>query len=100
MATAHKWEMSPELWSLVDTMRRETEALRSTLSDLYETIDTEVTEHNDTWDERSERWQDGDKGQSVSAWIQDWISYRDDVETAMGNLDDILTTPEETPEPV
>lgn len=44
---------------------------------------TEVAgEAQSEWDERSEKWQEGDNGQAAASWIESW-------ESAAGELDEI-----------
>ncbi len=57
------------------------------LEDLKERLNVELEDFRMDFDERSERWQDSDKGQSVGAWL-------DDLEAAADELEDLPTEPD------
>jgi uncharacterized protein YukE len=72
---------------LIAEMRKRHEAVQAAVADLNVTIQeaneliTEV--HNDQevyFDERSEKWQEGDAGSAYSDWMSEWESEIEEIE--------------------
>jgi len=89
---------------IIVEMRRRHEAVQAAVADLNTTIQeaneliTEV--HNDQevyFDERSEKWQEGDAGSAYSDWMQEWDSEIDEVESPE---EDFIESFESRPEEV
>ena len=51
------------------------EAMESACTDLVEFATAFADAQQEAWDEKSERWQDGDRGQAVSSWIDEWRGF-------------------------
>jgi len=62
---------------------RLSDELAARISSLASDLGTEARELRDQWEERSERWQDGDRGTEVSAWIDEL----DDLAESLDSLD-------------
>lgn len=73
MTMAHKFELTPEAKKMV--------------AELASIMQSEHERHLEEFVSRSESWQDGDKGMSIDAWIEE-----------LGNMADALESFEERPD--
>lgn len=73
MTVAHKFRLSP--------------AVRDAVASLASDLTAEAEDHQSAWDDRSERWQEGEAGSSAAAWIE-----------SLGELADALESFPEEPE--
>lgn len=60
------WALSKDLVSKIDAVK--------------EQLGWEVEDLRNAWEEKSERWRDGDTGQEVSAWIESLESVIESLE--------------------
>ena len=51
-----------------------------TANELRETVENIVEGWRDEWDEKSERWQQSDRGLAVSDWIGEWDAFAGELE--------------------
>lgn len=60
------------------------------VSDTLDPVDLEnaVSDLREQWDEMSERWQEGDKGQAVSDWLDRLDEIVDDYNNVVSELDE------------
>lgn len=61
-----KFKLSPEV----------AEAVAKLASDLR----AEAADHQSIWDDRSEKWQEGDAGSAAASWIEDLENLADELE--------------------
>lgn len=54
--------------------------LNATLTEARNFIEDIVNERQGDYDDKSERWQDGDNGQNAQAWLQEWESGINELE--------------------
>ena len=76
--------------SNVETAREElraaTIAYNMALREAHGFVEGVASAARERWDSRSERWQDSDKGQSASTWVEAWESAASELEN--GELDE------------
>jgi uncharacterized protein YukE len=75
------------------------EEYNARLDDLHGTIEAAKDELQGEFDEKSERWQEGDKGQAVSAWLDDIGSKADEIadgiDVEVADIDAVIDFPDE-----
>lgn len=54
--------------------------LNTRIAMLASDLSSEVDEHQETWNAKTETWQDSDTGNSVLAWLQNLYSLVEDME--------------------
>jgi L-lactate utilization protein LutB len=84
---AHKFELSSETQVKV-------KEVQAALEDLKETLEEETQQHRDAYGERSEKWQEGDKGQATETWIEALDELVEGVESLAENLENYEPEPE------
>jgi hypothetical protein len=66
-----------------------THKLLSEAEDALNAVHENITEvFNDQWEEKSERWQESDKGQAVLAWIEELTDKIEEAEAAIADIID------------
>ena len=74
--------MAKNVWKISEET---VQALRNALDNLS----IEIADlRSDEFDTKSERWQQGDKGQEVEQWLQELDDYCDELETAINSVED------------
>ena len=76
MTTQHKFELS--------------QATQDALVAAYDALANEMQAHTDAFSERSERWQESEKGDAVQTWIDNFDGLLEDLDA-----DNIETKPED-----
>jgi hypothetical protein len=61
--------------ALVEESTPLAEAMEAAFVALVEFATAFADAQQESWDEKSERWQDGDRGQAVSSWIDEWRNF-------------------------
>jgi putative lipoic acid-binding regulatory protein len=64
--TAHRWALDP--------------ALADRVASLASDLSAAAAEHQTEWDDKSEKWQESDKGSEVSTWIEALADTADQLE--------------------
>ncbi len=82
-------EFNSKLAELFEPVTEALEAFNETQDELKEFVETTASDWQDQFDERSEKWQEGERGQVVNSLIEAWTS-------AAGDMDALeLDKPEE-----
>ncbi len=61
------------------------------ISGLVEECEVEAQDLMDTWEDRSEKWQESERGQEVEMEISEIQDAANELSMAWSNLDEILT---------
>lgn len=61
-------------------------AIDALICDAHERLDAYVNEKREAFDEKSDRWKEGDKGQEAEAAISELEETRDDLEAVRDRL--------------
>jgi vacuolar-type H+-ATPase subunit H len=74
-------ELQEEIAKLIaDFNEKHVDPLNAKLEEAHGFVEDIVNERQGEYDDKSERWQEGDRGQSAQSWLQDW-------ETGMNELE-------------
>jgi L-lactate utilization protein LutB len=84
---AHKFELSSET-------QVKLKEVQAALEDLKETLEEETQQHRDAYGERSEKWQEGEKGQATETWIENLDELVENVESLVDELENYEPEPE------
>jgi hypothetical protein len=87
---AYNEGMEPLAQAVTDAAREYNESL----SDVREFVTGIAEDGRAEFDEKSERWQAGEKGQSADSWIQAWEAVEIDPSELGGSLEDLPEAPE------
>lgn len=63
------------------------EKIQDKLNAVLEDINEFINDARASYDDKSERWQESDKGQAVDTWIGELEQARDDLENAIAEFD-------------
>jgi len=63
-----------------EELRAATIAYNEQLREAHAFVEGVATAARDRWDNRSERWQDSDKGQSAATWVEAWEEAASELE--------------------
>jgi vacuolar-type H+-ATPase subunit H len=74
-------ELQEEIAKLIaDFNEKHVDPLNTKLEEAHGFVEDIVNERQGEYDDKSERWQDGERGQSAQSWLQEW-------ESSMGELE-------------
>lgn len=66
------------------------EALMSQLNDLSADVNTALDDNRGEFEERSERWQEGERGEITSEWLDTLDEFAATVDTALDDLSNVV----------
>ena len=67
----------------------------SALGKLEAVRDSIASELRDVYDERSDAWKEGEKGELADSWIQEWENVNVDHSDILSDVDDLKSDSEE-----
>ncbi len=70
-------------------------ALQAEMEEISTIIEEIAQEAQDYYDDKSEGWQEGDKGQEYDAWISMLNDTKDDIDTSVASLEVLTVKPGE-----
>jgi hypothetical protein len=74
-------ELQDQIEKLVtDFNEKHIDPLNTKLEEVHGFVEDIVNERQGEYDDKSERWQEGERGQSAQSWLQDWESSLSDFE--------------------
>jgi F0F1-type ATP synthase membrane subunit b/b' len=66
-------ELKEKITALVDDFNKEfVEPLSEKITEAYGFVEDIMNERQGEFDDKSERWQEGERGQAAQSWLQDW----------------------------
>lgn len=96
---AHKFKLSKDVLGEFEDMKTKFYDLRAETQGFAEDIRTAHEEHQGAWNERSETWQEGERGEATSSWLERVEALADLMEETVEALesagDELLDFPEE-----
>jgi hypothetical protein len=97
MAISHAFKLDKAVRSRLDELRDTFVDLGVTVESITSELDTDREEHQDAFEEKSEGWQEGDRGVAVAEWISLVEGLHTDLEELGTALDQLVATIDELP---
>lgn len=67
---AKQAEMGAQIAHLIESLNESREAYRGKVDDAARALQDKINDHRDAYEDKSERWQEGDRGEAVREWIE------------------------------
>lgn len=84
---AHRYKLSKETLRLLEAAKEAVEAARVALEE-------ERDEHRDAWDNATERYQEGERGEAANEWVDKIDEFTGECETFESLFEDLPEEPE------